>query len=113
MADCVFCKIASGDLKARLVRETPELVAFMDLNPQAPTHILIAPRRHIASLAACKNEDEALLGKIQLLAAEIAAELGVSGGFRLVTNCGRAAGQSVDHLHYHLLGGRRMNWPPG
>jgi len=113
MADCVFCKIANGDIKARLVRETPELVAFLDLNPQAPTHILIVPRQHIAGLAQCKAADEALLGKIQLLAADLAAELGLTGGFRLVTNNGRGAGQSVEHLHYHLLGGRRMAWPPG
>ncbi|HOX23524.1 MAG TPA: HIT domain-containing protein, partial [Elusimicrobiales bacterium] len=86
MSDCIFCKIANGEIKARLVRETPELVAFLDLNPQAPTHILIVPRRHIASLAKCGQDDEALLGKIQLLAADLAAELGLSSGFRLVTN---------------------------
>lgn len=113
MADCVFCKIANGDIKARLVRETPELVAFLDLNPQAPTHILIVPRKHIDGLSKCTAEDEALLGKIQLMAAELAAELGLSTGYRLVTNNGRWAGQSVDHLHYHLLGGRRLGWPPG
>jgi len=100
-------------MPARLVHETDNLVAFLDLNPQAPTHILIVPKKHIASLAAAGQADAALLGEIQLVAAELAKKYSLEKGFRLVTNNGKWAGQSVDHLHYHLLGGRRMNWPPG
>ncbi len=100
-------------MPSRLVHETDNLVAFLDLNPQAPTHILIVPKKHIASLADAGKADAALLGEIQLVAAELAKKYALEKGFRLVTNTGKWAGQSVDHLHYHLLGGRRMNWPPG
>ena len=110
---CVFCKVASGEMRARFVLEEDDIVAFHDLNPQAPTHILIIPRKHIASLANCSEQDAAILGKIQLAAAKLAKEFKLEKGFRLVSNNGRGAGQSVDHLHYHLLGGRRMGWPPG
>ncbi|MFA5161375.1 MAG: histidine triad nucleotide-binding protein [Elusimicrobiales bacterium] len=113
MSGCIFCKIASGEVPARLVLETERVMAFRDLNPQAPEHVLLIPRKHIASLAECGEADAALLGEIQLAAAKLAKELKLDRGFRLVTNNGRSAGQSVDHLHYHLLGGRRMNWPPG
>lgn len=113
MAECIFCRIANKELNSRIVLETDDVVAFQDLNPQAPTHILIVPRRHITGLDACQDSDGALLGKIQLAAKELAARFGLQGGYRLVVNNGRGAGQSVDHLHYHLLGGRRMNWPPG
>ena len=113
MADCIFCKIANQEIKARIVREDEDFVAFLDNNPQAPTHILIIPKKHISGLDACSESDIALLGKIQLAAAALAKEHKLEGGFRLVANNGRGAGQSVDHLHYHLLGGRRMNWPPG
>ncbi|MDD2773026.1 MAG: histidine triad nucleotide-binding protein [Elusimicrobiales bacterium] len=112
MADCIFCKIAAGEMRARLVYENDDVVAFHDLNPQAPAHILIIPRRHVASLSACSEEDGALLGKLQLAAAAIAKENKLEN-FRLVLNNGKGAGQSVAHLHYHLLGGRRLNWPPG
>ena len=113
MADCLFCKIAAGEINARIVYEDADVLAFHDLNPQAPTHILIIPRRHIDRLSSAAATDSELLGKLQLAAARTAAELKVEGAFRLVTNNGRAAGQSVDHLHYHLLAGRKMMWPPG
>ncbi|MCX5793845.1 MAG: histidine triad nucleotide-binding protein [Elusimicrobia bacterium] len=113
MANCLFCKIASGEINSRIVYEDPDVLAFMDLNPQAPTHILIIPRRHLDRLTSAAPEDAELLGKLQLAAAKIAADLKVEGAFRLVTNNGRGAGQSVDHLHYHLLAGRKLMWPPG
>ncbi|MEI7527973.1 MAG: histidine triad nucleotide-binding protein [Elusimicrobiota bacterium] len=113
MANCLFCRIASGEINSRIVYEDPDVLAFMDLNPQAPTHILIIPRRHLDRLTSAAPEDAELLGRLQLAAAKIAAELKVEGAFRLVTNNGRGAGQSVDHLHYHLLAGRKLMWPPG
>ena len=113
MANCLFCKIETGEINAKIVYEDQEILAFHDLNPQAPTHVLIIPRRHIDRLSSAAQTDGELLGKIQLAAAKIAADLKVEGAFRLVTNNGRAAGQSVDHLHYHLLGGRKLMWPPG
>ena len=113
MSDCIFCKIAGHEINAKFVHETDELAAFQDLNPQAPTHILIVTKKHITKLSAAGPEDMMLLGRIQYAAKEIAEKLGVADAFRLVTNNGRKAGQSVDHLHYHLLAGRKMNWPPG
>ena len=113
MGDCIFCRIAGKETQARIIREDADIVAFYDLNPQAPTHVLIVPKKHIPSLADAKPEDAEVLGKLQYAAAEIARELGVSGAFRLVLNNGRSAGQSVDHVHYHLLAGRRLMWPPG
>lgn len=112
MAECIFCKIAGGEIETRLVYEDNDIVAFKDLNPQAPTHILIIPKKHIDALGAAGEEDAALLGKIQLAAAKIAKEQGLKD-FRLVTNSGKGAGQSVFHLHYHLMGGRRFLWPAG
>lgn len=112
MADCVFCKIAAGQIKSRIVYETEDVIAFIDLNPQAPTHFIIIPIKHIAKLSAATSADLELLGKIQLAAVELAKQFNIKD-FRLVSNNGRGAGQSVDHLHYHLLAGRRMNWPPG
>ncbi|OGS07869.1 MAG: histidine triad nucleotide-binding protein [Elusimicrobia bacterium RIFOXYA12_FULL_51_18] len=113
MADCIFCKIAGHEIDAKLVHETDELTAFHDLNPQAPVHIIIVPKKHIVRLSQAAPEDVLLLGKMQYAAREIAEKLGVAENFRLVANNGRKAGQSVDHLHYHLLAGRKMNWPPG
>jgi histidine triad (HIT) family protein len=113
MSDCIFCKIVAGETKARIVLDEEGVIAFLDLNPQAPTHVLIVPKKHIAKLSDAGPEDEALLGRIQLAAAKIAAQLGIGDGFRLVANNGRKAGQAVDHVHYHLLGGRRLLWPPG
>ena len=113
MTDCVFCKIERGEIPARIVYQDAELFAFEDLAPQAPTHILICPRRHFASLNEATSEDTAMLGRAQLVAAQLAAERGIASGYRIVINNGRAAGQSVFHLHIHLLGGREFRWPPG
>jgi len=113
MDNCIFCRIAEKTVQARIIREDADIVAFYDLNPQAPTHVILIPKKHITCLAGADTEDIGLLGKLQYAAKEIALELGISDGFRLVTNNGRKAGQSVDHIHYHLLGGRRMMWPPG
>ncbi|OGS11638.1 MAG: histidine triad nucleotide-binding protein [Elusimicrobia bacterium RIFOXYA2_FULL_58_8] len=113
MSDCLFCRIAAGEINSRIVYEDQDILAFHDLNPQAPTHILIIPRRHMDRLSGAVQTDAELLGKLQLAAAKIAVSLGVEKAFRLVTNNGRAAGQSVDHLHYHLLAGRKLMWPPG
>jgi histidine triad (HIT) family protein len=113
MADCIFCKIASGEINARIVYEDADTLAFLDLNPQAPKHALIIPRRHITRLTAAEDSDAELLGKLQLAAARTAKFLKVEDAFRLVTNNGKGAGQSVDHLHYHLLAGRKLMWPPG
>ncbi len=110
--NCLFCKVIQGEINSKPVFSNERIVAFYDINPQAPTHILICPAKHIASLAEATDEDGALLGEIQLVAKELAKKLGLAG-FRLVLNNGRVAGQSVDHIHYHLLGGRRMTWPPG
>lgn len=113
MADCIFCKIAAGEINAKVVYEDADTVAFLDLNPQAPTHVLIIPRRHIPRLSEAQDGDLELLGKLQLAAAKVAKQLKLEAGCRLVTNNGRGAGQAVDHLHYHLLGGRKLLWPPG
>ncbi|MDA8242828.1 MAG: histidine triad nucleotide-binding protein [Elusimicrobia bacterium] len=113
MADCIFCKIASGEINSKVVYEDEDTLAFLDLNPQAPTHVLIIPRRHIDRLSTAADSDAELLGKLQLAAVKIAKRLNVESGFRLVTNNGKAAGQAVDHIHYHLLAGRKMLWPPG
>ncbi|ACC97875.1 Histidine triad (HIT) protein [Elusimicrobium minutum Pei191] len=112
MADCIFCGIASGEIETRIIFENDDIVAFKDLNPQAPTHILIIPKKHLTSLSDAKAQDLELLGKLQLAAVEIANKFGLKD-FRLVTNNGKGAGQSVGHLHFHLLAGRRMLWPPG
>ena len=98
-SDCLFCKIVSKDVPAQVVLDHDEVLAFRDVNPQAPTHVLVIPKHHVASLVAAVNE--------------VAREDGVAGAYRLVTNVGRGAGQSVDHLHLHVLGGRGMTWPPG
>jgi histidine triad (HIT) family protein len=114
MGDCIFCRIASGDVPATVVHEDDAVVAFRDLNPQAPTHVLVIPRKHIASLNELLEEDQATIGHIVRVAAGIArAEGYAERGYRLVANCGLEAGQSVDHLHFHLLAGRRLGWPPG
>jgi len=116
MADCIFCKIAAGGIPAKVVRKTAEAVAFHDLTPQAPVHVLIIPTAHVAALADAARSPgaEALLGRLMIFAAEVATELGLdAGGYRVVTNTGADGGQSVFHMHLHLLGGRRLGWPPG
>ena len=110
---CVFCRIVAGEIPARKVYETGTLLAFHDTSPKAPTHILLIPKKHIARLADITDEDAALMGQLILAARDVAAQQGVSDGFRLVSNNGADSGQSVFHIHWHLLGGRRMAWPPG
>jgi histidine triad (HIT) family protein len=114
MADCIFCRIAGHEIPANAVYEDDELFAFHDLNPQAPVHVLIIPKQHINNIAGATDSDAALLGKIVLAANRIAAELGVAdSGYRIVANVGAHGGQTVGHLHLHLLGGRHLAWPPG
>jgi histidine triad (HIT) family protein len=113
-SECIFCKIISGQISANKVYEDDFVFAFMDINPQAPVHIIIIPKKHIESLAKVSSEDKNLLGHIQLAAANIAGKYTeMKDGFRLINNCGKNAGQTVFHLHYHLLGGRELGWTPG
>lgn len=112
-ADCLFCKIAAKQIPAKMVYEDPEIFAFEDIGPQAPTHLLICPRKHLASLGDAAEADETMLGRLQLVAAKLARERNLDGGYRTVINTGSDAGLSVAHLHLHLLGGRSMRWPPG
>jgi histidine triad (HIT) family protein len=112
MTDCIFCRIARGELPAQVVGGDDDWLAFHDLSPVAPTHILVVPRRHVESLAASSPGDVELLGRLVSAARDLAAELGLDH-YRMVVNNGRSAGQSVFHLHLHLLGGRDFSWPPG
>jgi len=112
--DCIFCKIAAGEMPSDLVYEDEDCVAFRDINPQAPTHILVIPRKHVVGLAEAQHEDETLLGKLMLAAAQIADDEGLNeSGYRVVVNWGPDSGMAVPHLHLHVLGGRAMAWPPG
>jgi len=111
--DCLFCAIAAGDAPADIVARNDHAVAFRDINPQAPTHILVIPVRHIASAADVGPDDSDVLAPVFALAAEVAITEKLDDGWRLVTNVGRGAGQAVFHLHFHLLGGRPLAWPPG
>lgn len=112
--DCLFCKIANHDIPANIVYENDELVAFHDVSPQAPCHLLIVPRRHISTLNDTEENDRALLGTMLWQATQLAKEQGhAQDGYRTVFNCNRGAGQSVFHIHLHLLAGRNMTWPPG
>jgi histidine triad (HIT) family protein len=114
MANCTFCRIASGEIQSEIAYSDSMTVAFHDANPQAPRHILLIPRKHVSSLRELSADDEAVIGHIVRIAVQLAEEQGIAdGGFRLVANSGPDAGQSVDHVHFHLLGGRRMGWPPG
>ena len=114
MPDCLFCKIVSGDIPASIVYEDDRVVAFNDISPQAPTHILLVPKRHIASLRDLSAEDDGLVGEMVRRAAAIAEQRGIAAeGFRTVFNTNAGAGQTVFHIHLHLLGGRPMHWPPG
>ena len=110
--NCIFCGIADGSVNTQLVYQDEQVVAFKDLNPQAPTHLLIIPREHIARLSEADEKDEQLLGHILLVAKKLADKFNLKD-FRLVTNNGKGAGQSVDHLHFHLMAGRRFIWPAG
>ncbi len=114
MSTCIFCEIAAGNIPAERVYEDDALVAFRDINPGAPVHVLLVPRQHVASLDALGDADTELAGRLTLAAARLARQLGIAAsGYRVVTNVGPDAGQSVPHLHWHLLGGRALAWPPG
>jgi histidine triad (HIT) family protein len=115
MADCLFCKIVAGEIPAKIIKRSSDALAFRDIDPRAPTHVLVIPTRHVAAVRDTKGEDgERLLGRLLAFAAELAREEGLDNeGYRIVTNTGRNAGQSVDHLHFHVLGGRKLSWPPG
>lgn len=112
--DCLFCKIIAGDIPADVLFESDEVIAFRDINPQAPTHAVIIPKRHISTINDLSESDTDAVGQLYLAAKEIAAKEGISEpGYRVVMNCNAAAGQTVFHIHLHLLGGRDLSWPPG
>ena len=113
MTDCLFCKIIRGEIPAKKVYEDEHSFAFEDINPQAPTHVLIIPKEHVRGLKEAQKEDAELIGGLHLVAAEIARQRGIEDGYRTVLNVGPKAGQSVFHIHVHLIGGREMRWPPG
>ena len=113
MPDCLFCRIIRGEAPAKKVYEDERVFVLEDINPQAPTHVLIIPKKHIVGLKEAKAEDAELIGYCQLVAAQIARQRGIEDGYRTVYNVGRGAGQSVFHLHLHLMGGRSLRWPPG
>lgn len=114
MADCLFCKIAAGDIPSNKLFEDDQLLAFYDIDPQAPVHFLVIPKKHIDSAAVLTEDDAALLGHIYAVIAQLAAKLGIAeNGYRVVTNVGADGGQSVKHLHFHVLAGRSLAWPPG
>jgi len=112
-ADCLFCKIVAGDIPAEIIYESESAIAFRDINPQAPTHVLIIPRQHIATINDLDEGDEATVGHLYMAAKAIAAAEGLADdGYRVVMNCNEAAGQAVFHIHLHLVGGRTLGWPP-
>lgn len=111
--DCVFCKIIAGGIPATVVYRDDRFVAIRDIHPVAPTHLLLMPIRHVASMVEAQAGDDEWIGAMHVTAARLAAQEGLGGGYRLVTNTGPDGGQTVPHLHVHLLGGRRMRWPPG
>lgn len=114
MSDCIFCRIVERTVPSKIVHEDDQAVAFEDVNPQAPVHILVVPKRHVRSLKELNETDSTLLGHLMLTGAAIAKQKGIAeSGYRLVVNTGKHGGQSVFHLHLHLLGGRPMHWPPG
>lgn len=114
MKDCIFCKISEKKIPSKIVYEDKSCLAFEDLNPKAPVHILLIPKKHISNISSAKENDESLLGKLLAKAAMVAQKKVVEkSGYRVVINCGRDAGEQVPHLHFHILGGRNLNWPPG
>lgn len=114
MNDCIFCKIINGEIPSEKVYEDELVLSFKDINPEAPSHVLIIPKKHISSLNELKEEDEKIISHVFMVAKEIAEKLGIANsGYRIVTNCGEDGGQTVSHIHFHLLGGRSLQWPPG
>ena len=114
MTDCLFCKMVNGDIKPDIAYENEDVLAFHDMHPQAPVHILVIPKRHISTLNDLKGVDNDIAGKLIIAAADIAKEQGIAeDGYRTVINCNQNGGQTVFHIHLHLLGGRPLNWPPG
>ncbi len=114
MDSCIFCRIVAGTIQAKIVHQDDQVLAFEDINAQAPVHILVIPKRHVAAVQDCADGDQALLGKLLLTCAEVARARKLNGsGYRIVTNTGADSGQTVFHLHLHVLGGRPMGWPPG
>jgi len=113
MTDCLFCRIVAGEIPADVVHESDRALAFRDVDPQAPTHVLVVPREHHADVAAAADADPALLADVLQAAVAVARQEGLDGGYRLVANTGDDGGQSVHHLHVHVMGGRRLSWPPG
>ncbi len=113
MTECLFCQIAAGQRPAKIVYRSSDLVAFHDVSPQAPTHILVIPVKHIASAREVQADDADLIGRMLIAASQIAQEQKLDRGYRFVINTGSDGGQSVDHLHIHILGGRQLHWPPG
>lgn len=114
MSNCLFCKIISKEIKSHIVYEDEKVVAFLDINPKAPTHILIVPQKHISTILDIEEEDKELMGHIYWVGNKLAKEQSIAQeGFRVVLNCNKNAGQEVFHIHFHLLGGRKFSWPPG
>lgn len=114
MTHCIFCKIAAGDSPATILYDDGRVLAFRDINPQAPVHVIVIPRRHIPTLNDLTPDDAELIGQLFLAASQVASDLGVAGsGYRTLINCNRDGGQDVFHVHMHLLAGRMMGWPPG
>lgn len=114
MKNCLFCQIAAKEVPSEIVYEDEDILAFKDINPAAPIHILVIPRKHISGITSLKEEDKEIVGKIYLAFSKIARETSIyQCGFRVVVNSGPDAGQAVDHIHFHLLGGRTLSWPPG
>lgn len=114
MVDCLFCKMVNGTIKPKVVYENDAVMAFEDINPQAPVHVLVIPKKHIATLNDLEPQHDVLVGEMYLTAKKVAEKLGITeSGYRTVMNCNEGAGQTVFHLHLHILGGRRMGWPPG
>ena len=114
MEDCLFCKIAAGKMDTDFIYQDEQVVVFEDINPKAPVHLLIVPKKHISDLNSLETEDSELIGHIYQIAKQMAAEYDIAeSGYRLVSNCGDDGGQTVYHIHFHLLGGRKLQWPPG
>lgn len=112
--DCLFCKLVNGDIPAKILYQDDDVIAFEDIAPQAPTHFLVIPKRHISTLNDLSSDDAALIGKLPITAAKVAKELGIAEkGYRVAMNCNEMGGQTVYHIHMHVLGGRAMTWPPG